>query len=463
MKNSLKTYQAKRDFLKTQEPRGNIGSKHRKLSFVIQHHLARKDHYDFRVEWNGVLKSFAVPKGLSFFTKDKRLAIQVEDHPFSYRNFEGTIPKGEYGGGTVMIFDEGYWEPISEVIDFKTKELKFMLHGKRYKGLWTLVPFKEESWLLIKEQDEFANKKIPKYFTSVRTGKTMAEIAQKLTTSYEKGIVEGITISHSDKKIFLNPTVTKMDLVCYYRKVFSRMFPYLEQRLISTIRCPDGISFYKKHFEDVSKGMRRVLLRKGEDKRNDYYYIQNMVGMISEVQMNGYEFHIWGCRAHRINHPDIMVFDLDPDEGLSLNKVREGVRDLKSILDQLGLVSFLKTSGGKGYHIVLPFNSFSSWKKFTDFSYNVAKIMEQKWPDKYTTNMSKESRKGKIFVDWLRNKKGSTSVAPYSVRLRKKLTVSMPISWKELDQIKPDGISLEEALKRLNRKDPWNDFFLISQ
>ena len=89
--------------------------------------------------------------------------------------------------------------------------------------------------------------------------------------------------------------------------------------------------------------------------------------------------------------------------------------------------------------------------------------MEQKWPDKYTTNMSKESRKGKIFVDWLRNKKGSTSVAPYSVRLRKKLSVSMPISWKELDKIKPDGISLEEALKRLNRKDPWNDFFLISQ
>ena len=139
------------------------------------------------------------------------------------------------------------------------------------------------------------------------------------------------------------------------------------------------------------------------------------------------------------------------------------MRDLKSILDQLGLVSFLKTSGGKGYHVVVPFTSFSSWKSFTDFSYKVAKLMESKWPLKYTTQMSKKMRKGKIFVDWMRNKKGSTSVAPYSVRLKKKASVSMPISWRELDKVKPDGIGISEALERLKRRDPWEMFFFIHQ
>ena len=463
MKETLEKYQKKRNFRKTLEPIGKVQKSRKRCVFVIQHHWARKEHYDLRLEWNGVLKSFAVPKGLSFSTHEKRLAILVEDHPIAYRNFEGVIPKGEYGGGTVMIYDEGYWEPVSKEVDFSSNELKFILFGRRYKGMWTLVPFKENYWLLIKEKDEFANMKTPRFLFSVRTGRTKEEISEKLETSYSKGIVEGISISNPDKKVFSHPNVTKLDLVKYYQKVFLRMFPYLENRLVSTVRCPDGVPFYKKHFESTHKGMKKVLLRKDSEKRRDYYYIRNIEGVISEVQMNGYEFHLWGSRVKRMNHPDIMVFDLDPDEGLSLQKVRDGVRDLKSILDQLGLVSFLKTSGGKGYHVVVPFTSFSSWKSFTDFSYKVAKLMESKWPLKYTTQMSKKMRKGKIFVDWMRNKKGSTSVAPYSVRLKKKASVSMPISWRELDKVKPDGIGISEALERLKRRDPWEMFFFIHQ
>ena len=463
MKESLEKYYEKRNFKKTLEPRGKMKKSTKRSVFVIQHHLARKDHYDLRLEWNGVLKSFAVPKGLSFSVHEKRLAILVEDHPFSYRNFEGVISKGEYGGGTVMIYDEGYWEPVSEKVDFSQKELKFRLFGKRYQGMWVLIPFKGAQWLLIKEQDEFANMKESHYVTSVRTGRTMKEIAENLVTSYSKKIVEGVSITNPDKKIFLNPSVTKLDLVKYYQKVFLHMFPYLDHRLLSTIRCPAGKSFYKKHFENTHNGMKKVLLQRSHDHQRDYYYIRNIEGVIFEVQMNGYEFHLWGSKVKKMNRPDMMVFDLDPDEGLSLQKVREGVRDLKSILDQLGLVSFLKTSGGKGYHVVVPFTSFSSWKSFTRFAYNIANIMEKKWPNKYTTNMSKEARKGKIFVDWLRNKKGSTSVAPYSVRLKKKASVSMPISWRELDKVKPDGICIQDALKRLKRRDPWEMFFLIHQ
>ena len=159
----------------------------------------------------------------------------------------------------------------------------------------------------------------------------------------------------------------------------------------------------------------------------------------------------------------MLVFDLDPDEKMNLKTVREGVKDLKSILDNLSLISFLKTSGGKGYHIVVPIHSIKKWKEFREFAQNIAKLMETKWPEKYVSNMRKEKRKNKIFIDWIRNTKGATSVAPYSLRIRKDATVSMPISWQELDKVKPDEITIQEAMKRLRRKDPWENFFQIEQ
>ena len=174
--------------------------------------------------------------------------------------------------------------------------------------------------------------------------------------------------------------------------------------------------------------------------------------------MNSYEFHVWGCLASDLSHADMLVFDLDPDELLSLKRLREGVKDLKSILDEYELLSFLKTSGGKGYHVVVPLNAKVTWKTARLIAKNIAELMEARWPNKYTSNMKKSKRKGKIFIDWVRNTKGATSVAPYSLRIRKKLTVSMPISWNELDKIKPDEITIEEAIKRLKRKDPWQKF-----
>ena len=147
---NLKKYNNKRNFNKTNEPSGKVSKKHKKLRFVVQHHIARKDHYDFRLEFNGVLKSFAVPKGPSYNPKDKRLAVKVEDHPYSYRNFEGCIPAGEYGAGSVMLFDEGYYEEVTKFPkNFKFKVIKFKLYGKRLKGQWTLVHFKDDNYLLI--------------------------------------------------------------------------------------------------------------------------------------------------------------------------------------------------------------------------------------------------------------------------------------------------------------------------
>ena len=139
----LDVYNRKRDFEKTPEPQGEASQSGAGLRFVVQHHRARRDHYDFRLEWNGVLLSWAVPKGPSYNTRDKRLAVQVEDHPLEYRHFEGTIPKGEYGGGVVMLWDEGFWEPFGNVDEgLRDGSLKFILKGTRLKGKWALVRMK---------------------------------------------------------------------------------------------------------------------------------------------------------------------------------------------------------------------------------------------------------------------------------------------------------------------------------
>lgn len=190
MNDHLNKYREKRDFSKTSEAQTNDAENSDTLRFVVQHHAASSDHYDFRLEWNGVLLSWAVPKGPSFNPRDKRLAVKVEDHPFTYRNFEGTIPEGQYGGGTVMIWDEGFWEPLTdEGIDNSLKDghLKFTLNGERLKGNWTLVRWdaksdeEQENWLLIKEKDDEAMDEsgITDFKTSIRSGYTMAEIAEK--------------------------------------------------------------------------------------------------------------------------------------------------------------------------------------------------------------------------------------------------------------------------------------------
>lgn len=285
---------------------------------------------------------------------------------------------------------------------------------------------------------------------------------KKDITSKSKAIVEGISISSPNKIIFKSPKITKLDLAMYYHKVAKRMIPFLENRIISTIRCPDGYGgdkFFKKHLENKNKGIGKIILKNDSNNKEDYYYIKNSTGLISEVQMNSYEFHTWGSTIKKLETPDIMVFDLDPDDKLNISKLREGVKDLKSILDELKLKSYLKTSGGKGFHVVVPIHKKMDWEEFRATSKNIAMLMEAKWPNKYTSNIRKEERKGKIFIDWVRNTRSSTSVAPYSIRLRKKCAISMPISWKELDKIKPDEISIEDAIKRLKRKDPWIDFF----
>lgn len=847
---NLREYKQKRNFERTLEPAGETEISKEGLYFVVQHHMARKEHYDLRLEWAGVLLSWAVPKGPSYNTQVRRLAVKVENHPLEYRNFEGTIPKGEYGGGVVMLWDEGFWEPYGNVEEgLEEGVLKFKLKGYRLKGKWALIRLKqkagvkEDNWLLLKEKDAYVKYTdgTDEYKASIRTGRTMEEIergeedkyiknpfdladvqlaklvktvphgedwlyelkydgyrivayveggmvrlltrngydyahrfydiatalislakgramvldgemtvidkdgktdfqalqsylknpgGKKLTyiifdllaldgvdlrkkplldrkemleklladapknlyySRYVRGkgkesftaasqagmegivgkradsvysggrngdwikikcdkrqefiiagytrsekrtggisslllgvyegedliyagragtgiselqmkqleeefskitvaeapfkqapkpgtaesfiwlkpelvaeikfaewthdkllrqasfkglrtdknpldirreraedeteteeeeaieaeekkeaeagvktgtdaeekakadtestqaedepehvqeaeiqiltketelIISGVRITHPDKLIFDNPQLTKEDVIRYYAAVSERMLPLLSNRLISAIRCPKGINqtcFFKKHPGPGSREVVIMPVAVSEGGTEDYFYIENEAGLIEEAQMGTVEFHIWGSRVNNPELPDMMVFDLDPDEDMELSRVRQGVLDVREILNQLSLKAFLKTSGGKGYHVVVPFKTAASWDTFSDFARKVALVLEQKWPDRYTSNIKKKRRTGKIFIDWMRNVRGATSVAPYSLRARVGAKVSMPISWDELDLVAPDGISINDALERIKAEDPWRGFYEIEQ
>lgn len=842
----LDEYERKRNFERTAEPAGEAAeppAEDAPLRYAIQHHWASREHYDLRLEWDGVLLSWAIPKGPSYNPHDKRLAVHVEDHPLDYRTFEGTIPKGEYGGGTVMLWDEGTWEPHGDVDEaLAAGELKFTLHGRRLKGDWVLVHIKprrgekDDNWLLIKERDEYVQDDagIAQFDTSVASGRTRDEIAAgddehvvrnpfnqvdvelaklvseapaddaawlnevkydgyrivaflegnevRLMTrngndytshfptvasslldraagralvldgevvvtdedgrsdfqalqgflkhpegkqpvymvfdllaldgedvraqplverkrllaevlasasddvrfsthvegrgedsfhaacklglegvvgkraasayrggrsgdwiklkcdhrqefvvggwtrtakkpggvsalllgTYEDGalvyvgrvgsgigeddarelltqfaglerskppfvnppkarsgeeaywvepalvaevrfaewtddgqlrhpsyqglridkdprdvrrenaddaehplppakrtenlmsasttaaasaastatpsaaassspsrshaakrrdsgelVIDGVTITSPEKLLFENPDITKEDVVRYYAQAADAMLPYVSGRILSIVRCPRGAGsacFFKKHPGPHEAGIHTIDVTGSDGEDDAYFYVDDAVGIVSEAQMDTLEFHLWGSRVETLEQPDMMVFDLDPDKGLGLDQVRRGVRDLKGILDDLGLTTFLKTSGGKGYHVVVPFRPEASWDAFHDFARRIAQVMAEKWPDRYTSNVRLAKRNGKIFIDWMRNGRGATSIAPYSLRARTGARVSLPLNWDELDHVAPDAIIMQDALARLARGDnPWADYFDVEQ
>ncbi|MCL1802854.1 MAG: DNA ligase D [Eubacteriaceae bacterium] len=803
----LNGYISKRDFTKTNEPAPTRPQKAAEGIYAIQKHASRREHYDLRLECNGTLLSWAVPNGPSLNPKDKRLAVHVEDHPIEYAGFEGTIPKGEYGGGTVMLWDEGTWDPIGENVGSALAKgvLKFALHGKRLQGKWALVQMKpsgeqeSKNWLLIKENDEYAMKTpgISAYTKSIRSSHTMKQIEKEslhnmqknpfstaspqlampadsppggkgwvfeskydgyrmlafieggeaalysrngksythrfpeiamslqelagkraialdgeivaygddgnasfqmlqnylrhpnganiiyfafdllaldgkdlrnvpllnrkeallqlldgapanikysrhvegngqqcliaaanagmegiiakradsiysgkrshdwlkikcssgqefvvcgytlseqrnigfsslLLGYYEGGnlvyagrvgtgfsekekddliksfsklqrktppfadppknrktektiwlrptlvcevkftewtnegllrhasykgmrqdkkagevakesanlpkavslatpkgkapqadiVVGGVRISNPGKAMYANPTITKEDVANYYLSVSQRMLEYSANRILSVVRYPNGIdenSFYKKRPDSSETGIKTTLIADSSGEEKEFFYISSAQGLLAEAQMCTIEFHTWGSKAGSIEKPDIMVFDLDPDEGLSLAKIRKGALDLREVLASLSLESFVKTSGGKGYHVQVPFAKSSGWEAFNAFAKKVAELMQDRWPGKYTANSRKNNREGKIFIDWMRNSRGATSIAAYSLRARPGASVSMPITWDEVGKVAPDGIKINNAIKRISQSDPWKGFYNLGQ
>ena len=798
---------AKRDFKLTPEPAGKVakGSGNR---FIVQKHDATRLHYDFRLEVDGVLKSWAVTRGPSADPADKRLAVRTEDHPMSYADFEGVIPKGEYGGGSVMLWDCGTWAPIEgkSAKDIDKGHLHFFLDGTRMKGEWLLVRMKpragekRENWLLRKIEDAYAggpDDLVGRHLTSILTDRTMAEIAgdeggeqslkgasgaaftkkmqaaathnkrvakpkargkppkfrplqlatlvdavpagngwfheikydgyraqiaaagsevrvytrsgldwtekfaplirhiaaldlppclidgeivaygtdgnpdfsslqavlkrghgaqdagtdlhffafdlieldgksltklgnlerkerleallrdaappvavadhvigagEKLYAAMcgagQEGIIskradaansgrrsknwlkvkctrrqefvivgwnpsptkarpfaslllaqqEGgslvykgnvgtgfdaatmadlakkfarlarktapldieaatsrkahwlkpelvaeiafaeftasgsvrhasflglrsdkeakdvspekkqcvppptsdVTITSRDRVIFPEAKATKGDLADYYAAIAPVMLPHSARRPISLVRCPQGRGkkcFFQKHGSgSFGDHVHQVPIREKDGGHEDYLYVDDADGLLACVQMGTIEFHGWCSHVEALEKPDRMIFDHDPDEGLDFTAVKKAALDIRRQLADLGLVSFAMLSGGKGVHVVVPLDPGHSWDAHKDFSKRFAEALSMAEPDRYVATMSKAKRKGKIFIDWLRNQRGSTAILPYSARAREGAPVAVPIGWDALADVKGAGAwSIKDA------------------
>ena len=833
-KGSLARYHEKRHFAKTPEPRGKVAPRPGR-AFVIQKHGARRLHYDFRLEWDGTLKSWAVPKGPSLDPGDKRLAVRVEDHPLEYGGFEGVIPAGEYGAGPVIIWDRGTWEPEGDPAKADAKgRLNFAMQGEKMRGAWSLVRIgggrygardrtSKQNWLLIKRTDEVARRghgellvakkpnsvesgrsleevragkgkirtwhsnraknggeakarpkrrraaarapdmpafippelatrvakppggrgwlhevKFDGYRIQVRidgeevkyltrkgldwsdrfrtftpdfakldvdnaiidgevvaldqdgisdfsrlqaalsegdesalhyyafdllyrddaklTGRPLAERKQALaelmaplggngrlrlsehftveggeffrqvcslalegaiskradsryvsgrsgswqkskcierqemvvvgytpsttgpntigslllaqhrgaTLAYSGRVGTGFThasaralhkrlealrtdkatvsvpapqrrgvrwakpelvaeiefigwtadgivrhasfkglredkpaaevttetprsamatkpkasksraklfavLTHPDRVLYDAQGVTKLGLAEYYAEVAALMLPHVRERPLSLVRCPGGTAgacFYQKSVPQGTPDAVYEVHNAARGKKETYPAIRDLDGLIGLTQMGTLEIHIWGCKAAKIMTPDRIVFDVDPDEGMPWEKVIAAAREIRDRLRGIGLESFLKTTGGKGLHVAAPIAPKHAWDTVKAFTKAVATAMMRDSPDRYVVTVSKKARKGKIFIDYLRNGYGATFVAPYSPRARPSAPISMPLAWKELTpSLRSDHFRLENAgaRPRASRQDPWRDMLKVRQ
>lgn len=865
----LARYRSMRDFNTTAEPRGNGASapaRTTELPFVVQKHAARQLHYDFRLAWNGVLKSWAVTKGPSYFPGHKRLAVHVEDHPLEYGDFEGTIPKGQYGGGAVMVWDAGIWKPLGDAErGLKEGHLKFELEGTKLKGLWALVRMHSredrpgrENWLLIKEKDEFARKEsdaaiVDKAPDSAITGKSIDEIAnskgrvwnssrnsstkagengaasarapiapqrfskkqtaniqaalkglpkekfpgfiepqlaQPATTApsgaewvheikldgyriqihvcekegsaknerqaklftrkgldwthrmpdiaraaaglnvtsaildgeavaldeegvsdfaalqaafqeetrreityfafdllhldghnlrgtsllqrkellaaliagldkagpirysehlqsdgkevfakacdlgaegivakmasgkyvsgrsgqwlklkcileqefviggftpptkggvgigalllgyYERGKlryagrcgtgftqqthrmlrrkfdaltqkdcpfteiprdarrdakwveprivaqiafttwtrdnlvrqasyqglredkpakevtrettmateailaksrkgakkpreskaarqdegfkISGLSISHPDKVLDKESGMTKQMLAEYYVAVADYLLPHIAHRPLSVVRCPEGSNnpcFFQKHVGlGPPHGVKSVdIVSRKSGKTDAYLTVDSTEGLVGLAQMGVLEIHPWGSTNDSLDKPDRLIIDLDPDEAIDWKTLANAAREVRKLLKGLGLESFLKSTGGKGLHVVVPMKPEHEWPAVKNFAHNLVLEMERQRPELYVTKMTKASRKNRIYLDYLRNDRDATAVAPYSPRARSGAPVAMPLRWNELDAEERPRFHVPDFAEwrgRL-RRDPW--------
>ena len=737
----LEKYRQKRNFKSTPEPDSSIADAAGK-SFVVQEHHARSHHFDFRLEMNGVLVSWAVPKGIPEDPAAKRLAVHVEDHPLEYGGFEGVIPKGNYGAGTVAIWDKGTWEPIERNWrkSFEEGKLKFALRGGRLEGVFLLARMGEEpNWLMRKLENEvpsdpdetparevarFVRPQLARVVSSVPTGKEwlheikydgyrliavhhhgklqlftrneldwtdrFRELAKKISdlskkdfvldgealvfdekgrsrfgdlqaalqsgkgdeisfvafdllhfdglnlrdlplserlkylaeiVPYESGPVcrskvwpsqmgsdlfkqacqngiegimsknsrgrylegvrrdwakskcrarqefvvcgytppkgslqgfgalvlasfengkliprgkvgtgfsdkerlrllklfkrlhvekgnfakpepgviwikpnlvaeiefaeitrdgsirqgsfvalredkaasevhldavqvasadpkgtkaAGIVITHPERMVYPADGITKMEVARYYERVGEFMLPFMANRPLALLRAPDGITgstFFQKSFPNhLPEHVRQEEFEDG----TMLFCIKDVKGIVSLAQFGAIEFHPWGAPMANLEKPDFLIWDLDPDPAVAWNEVLGAALLLRDFLAGENLSSVLKTSGGKGLHIVMSIKCNHDWDVMGAFTKAVAQAIAVQNPKRFITTSTKAKRSGKIFIDWMRNGRGSTCIAPWSLRARPGATVSMPLNWEDLREIRPDGFTIHD-------------------
>jgi len=269
-------------------------------------------------------------------------------------------------------------------------------------------------------------------------------------------------VTHAERVVFPDDGITKGDVAAYYNAVSRWILPELVRRPLSLVRCPQGADgecfFQKHHAATLGKSVAAVRLEEKDGEPADYLYVTDAKGLLELVQMNTLEFHPWGSRIDAPDKPDRLVFDLDPAPGVAWKTVVAAAREIRKRLDESGLESFVRTSGGKGLHVVAPFRRGPSWEAAKAFCETFAKAMVEHQPDLYVATASKALREERIFIDWLRNTRGATSVVGWSLRARAGAPVAMPLRWEELGRLRGGAaFGMKAALKRAETldADPW--------
>ncbi|WP_199739187.1 DNA ligase D [Legionella qingyii] len=277
-----------------------------------------------------------------------------------------------------------------------------------------------------------------------------------------------IRMTHPDKVVYPEDGITKRDLLNYYESVCDYMMPFIKDRPLSLLRCPENWHdcFFQRHYIDSTPKVLKSVPIETKDKKEPYVYLNTIEGLLSLVQMNVLEIHPWGSLIGHIEKPDFIVFDLDPGPSITWEAIVKAAFEIKTHLNEFKLTSFVKTTGGKGLHVVVPIEPEYDWDEVKNFTHVFAEFMARINPNQYTSTMSKAKRGGRIFVDFLRNQRGATAISPYSTRARSHAPVAVPIHWDELSKDKRDSeFTIKTVPQRLEKlkEDPWEDYWNIKQ
>jgi bifunctional non-homologous end joining protein LigD len=499
----LKEYAAKRDFAKTPEPAGGApphdGAQPR---FVVQRHRARRLHYDFRLEMGGVLVSWAVPKGPSLDPAVKRLGVHVEDHPIEYFDFEGVIPKGEYGGGDVIVWDWGTYEPLYTDDPLKAVaegNLHIELHGQKLRGRFVLIRRGQDSsgkeqWLVFHKKDEHA---VPGWDPedhprSVRSGRTNDEVAASHDAVWHSDApvnqanidfsdsrpdiaaldalgaqgdweFDGVTLrlTNLDKVLFpprnrREKALTKRDLVRYYATMAPVMLPYLRDRPLNMHRYPNGVDkpgfWHKEVPSHAPEWVTRWHNDEADPGETEWYIVADRPATLAWLANFGaVELHPWTSKIPHVHCPTYALIDVDPGEKTSWDEVIMLTKLYKAALDHLKMFGAPKVTGQRGIQIWVPIETGPTFDETRAWVEGISRAIGATVPDLVSWKWEKRGRGGLARLDYTQNAINKTLVAPYSVRAAAGAPVSMPIRWDELDdpKLRPDRWTIRDAGKRV--------------
>jgi bifunctional non-homologous end joining protein LigD len=504
----LATYRSMRDFSATPEPAGGDAAPGTGR-FVVQRHRARRLHYDVRLEVDGVLASWAVPKGPSLDPKSRQLAVHVEDHPIEYFDFEGLIPHGEYGGGDVIVWDWGTWspsgtdDPAAAIAD---GELHFDLRGDKLAGRFVLVRTGRErsgkdQWLLLHKNDDHAvaGWDPEEHPRSVKTGRTNDEVAaapeamwrgdrpaaeaavdlRRTPPSWDpptpdelaaldalgrKGrwTVQGleVALTNLDKVLFPardgEPPVTKRDFVRYHAQVAPHMLPFLHDRPVNLHRYPDGVDAPGFWHKEVPSHAPEWLTQWHNEEADPgetvcYAVVDSVAALVWMANFGAVELNPWTSRLPDVHEPTWALIDVDPGERSTFSDVLVLARLYRTALEHLGVAAAPKVTGKRGVQIWVPIAGGYSFTDTRAWVEKVSRAIGRTVPDMISWEWQKDRRGGRARLDYTQNAINKTLVAPYSARPAAGAPVSVPIRWDELDDpdLRPDRWTIRTVLDRV--------------